>query len=146
MIAAHSPPARWAAFAGVGIIGFGVQLAALVSLVHAAGLPAAPAAALAVEAAVLHNFAWHERWTWRDRAGGGRARVLARLARFHATSGIVSLVGNVALTVAAVAWLHLPVVLANVCAVVILSAVNFVIADKWVFTRPNPALGIERSV
>ena len=59
---------------------------------------------------MLHNFVWHERWTWRDRAGGGPARLLGRLARFHAGAGIVSLAGNVAITVALVEWLHVPVV------------------------------------
>lgn len=126
-------PDRWASFAGVGVIGFGVQLAVLAILIHAGGLPAAPAAALAVEAAVLHNFAWHERWTWRDRAGGGPVSVLRRLVRFHAGAGFVSLVGNVVITVTLAEWLHLPVVVANTCAVAVLSVLNFQLADRYVF-------------
>jgi putative flippase GtrA len=132
---------RWATFAGVGVIGFGVQLAAL-ALFTRAGLGSAPAAALAVEIAVLHNFAWHERCTWRDRAGGGTGAVLTRLARFHAGTGIVSLVGNVAITVAAVEWLRLPVIAANASAVALLSLLNFLIADRCVFqsssSNPEP--------
>ena len=129
---------RWAAFAGVGIMGFGIQLAALQVLTATVGLATAAATAIAVEAAVLHNFVWHERWTWRDRARGGRASVLRRLARFHAGAGIVSLAGNVAITVALVKWLHVPVVLANACAVGLLSVLNFQLADRWVFTGgPN---------
>jgi putative flippase GtrA len=138
--ATSSPPPRWAAFAAVGILGFAVQLATLAWLSHA-GLPTAPAAAVAVEIALLHNFAWHDRLTWRDRAGRGPAPLVARLARFHATTGIVSLAGNVALTVAAVAWVHLPPIVANACAVTILSAVNFLIADRWVFTKSNAQFG-----
>lgn len=126
-------PPRWASFVGVGIIGFGVQLTALAVLTHMAGLPTAPAAALAVEIAVLHNFAWHERWTWRDRAAGGAARVLARLLRFHAAAGFLSLAGNVAITVALVEWLHLPVVAANTCAVATLAVLNFHLADHYVY-------------
>jgi dolichol-phosphate mannosyltransferase len=129
---------RWASFAGVGILGFGVQLAVLGFLTAGAGLPTAPAAAMAVETAVLHNFVWHERWTWRDRARGGRASVLRRLARFHAGAGIVSLAGNVAITVFLAEWLHVPVVLANACAVGVLSVLNFLLADRWVFAgSPN---------
>ena len=26
---------------------------------------------VAVEAAILSNFVWHYRWTWRDRSGSG---------------------------------------------------------------------------
>jgi putative flippase GtrA len=133
---------RWASFAGVGILGFGVQLAVLGFLTAGAGLPTAPAAAMAVETAVLHNFVWHERWTWCDRlggrAGGGPARVLGRLLRFHAGAGIVSLAGNVAITVFLAEWLHVPVVLANACAVGVLSVLNFLLADRWVFAgSPN---------
>ncbi|HZA35631.1 MAG TPA: GtrA family protein, partial [Vicinamibacterales bacterium] len=63
---------RWVSFAGVGLMGFGVQVAVLGLLTAGAGLATAAATAIAVEAAVLHNFVWHERWTWRDRARGGR--------------------------------------------------------------------------
>ena len=134
------PRRRWASFAGVGVLGFGVQLAVLGFLTAGAGLAAAPAAAMAVETAVLHNFIWHERWTWRDRAGGGPARVLPRLVRFHAGAGIVSLAGNVAITVLLFEWLQVPVVLANACAVGVLSVVNFQLADRWVFrARPDSA-------
>jgi dolichol-phosphate mannosyltransferase len=129
---------RWAAFAGVGIMGFGIQLAALQLLTATAGLATARATVIAVEAAVLHNFVWHERWTWRDRAGGGPAHLLGRLARFHAGAGIVSLAGNVAITVALVEWLHMPAAVSNTCAVGILSALNFRLADGWVFSgHPN---------
>jgi putative flippase GtrA len=86
-----------------------------------------------VEAAVLHNFVWHERWTWRDRGGGGPVRVLRRLARFHAGGGVVSLTGNVALTVLLVHWMQVPAVLATACAVGLLGVFNFQLADRWVF-------------
>jgi putative flippase GtrA len=120
-------------------MGFGVQLAVLGLLTTGAGLATAPAAAIAVETAVLHNFAWHERWTWRDRAGGGAARVVGRLVRFHAGAGIVSLAGNVGVTVLLVEWLHVPVAVANTCAVALLSVLNFRYADRWVF-EPSRAL------
>jgi dolichol-phosphate mannosyltransferase len=130
---AGSEPRRWASFAGVGVMGFGVQLAVLGLLTSETGLATAPAAAIAVEAAVLHNFVWHERWTWRDRAGGGPAHVLGRLARFHAGAGIVSLAGTVAITVLLVEWLCVPVAFANACAVVLPGLFNFWSADRWIF-------------
>jgi putative flippase GtrA len=110
-----------------------VQLGALALLTGWAGLPAPIATAMAVELTVLHNFAWHEWWTWRDRARTMPGRWTLRLARFHAVSGLVSLAGNVALTVALVEWLHVPVVAANACAVALLGLVNFVAADRYVF-------------
>ena len=50
----------------VGAIGIGVQLAALTLLRDGVGLHYLLATAIAVEAAILHNFLWHMRWTWRE--------------------------------------------------------------------------------
>ena len=63
---------RFLKFNGVGAIGFALQLA-LLALLLRLGLHYLAATALAVELTILHNFAWHERWTWRDRpaAAGG---------------------------------------------------------------------------
>ena len=58
---------RWLKFNLVGGIGIGVRLAALALLVGLLKMNYLWATALAVEAAVLHNFVWHERYTWRDR-------------------------------------------------------------------------------
>ena len=58
---------RWLKFNFVGALGIGVQLAALATLTTL-GLRYLAATALAVETAVVHNFLWHERMTWRDRA------------------------------------------------------------------------------
>jgi putative flippase GtrA len=132
-VSASDGPHRWASFAGVGAIGFAVQLGALALLTGWAGLPAPLATAMAVELTVLHNFVWHEWWTWRDRSRTMPGGWPVRFMRFHAASGLVSLAGNVALTLALVEWLHAPVVIANGCAVVLLGLVNFVLADRFVF-------------
>src|SRR5215218_8611947 len=136
---------RWAAFAGVGVIGFAVQIAAVALLTRVAGIPAAPTTAIAVEIALLHNFVWHERWTWRDRAAGGPTRVFTRLARFHVGTGVVSLVGNVAVAVSLVEWLHVPVLVANTAAVGVLGVLNFLIADRYVFDTRAPMVARSRN-
>jgi dolichol-phosphate mannosyltransferase len=124
--------ARFARFNVVGIIGFGLQTGMLM-LLAAAGVPVRAAAILAVEAALLHNFVWHERWTWADCPAdpGARARV-GRLARFHATNGIVSIAGNALLT-PALAQAGVPLALANLAAVAACSVVNFASARALVF-------------
>ncbi len=58
---------RWAIFNGVGLLGVGVQLAMLTLMTDGLGVHYLAATAIAVEAAVLHNFFWHQRFTWRDR-------------------------------------------------------------------------------
>ena len=74
--------ARWLKFNAVGLMGVGVQLAMLVVLASGLRIDYLPATALAVETAILHNFLWHERYTWADRtqiAAGGWLRRLVCL-------------------------------------------------------------------
>src|SRR5262249_1450552 len=74
---------RWLAFNAVGLIGAAVQITVLAALTHGANLNYLVATALAVETAVLHNFIWHQRWTWRDRQPASNRDVFTRLVRFH---------------------------------------------------------------
>jgi len=128
---------RFWRFNAVGVLGFVVQLGVLALLVRG-GAHYLAATAIAVEAAILHNFLWHERWTWRDRPGGGRAR-LGRLARFHAVNGGVSLAGNLLLMPLLVGAWALPVLAANGIAVLACAVVNFFGADRIVFSRESVA-------
>lgn len=123
---------RWITFNMVGLAGVAVQLAALAALTGLLHLHVAVATLLAVEAAVLHNFVWHQRWTWRDRPAAGTREVMVRLARFHAANGLVSLVGNVIITTL-LAGAGLSPVLANLIAIAVCSLVNFAAGDAFVF-------------
>jgi putative flippase GtrA len=130
---------RWLKFNFVGGIGIGVQLAVLGvfrSLLH---LNYLLATALAVEAAVLHNFVWHERFTWADRPAAHPVQSLVRLAKFNLSNGGVSIVGNLLLMRLLVGELHLNYVLANLVAVAVCSLVNFLLSDRLVFQRESPA-------
>ena len=119
---------RFARFNVVGALGFALQLAVLVTL-ERAGWPVLLATIVAVEAAVLHNFAWHEQWTWADHRGGTRA---GRLSRFHVTNGLISLAGNATIT-ATLAGAGVPAVIANLAAVIACAAANFAAAHFFVF-------------
>jgi putative flippase GtrA len=128
---------RFVRFNAVGAAGFAVQLAIVWFLSETASgftgpWGAAAITALAVEAAILHNFFWHERWTWADRPVAGRAR-LARLAWFHLTNGLVSITGNLVI-VAALSGSN--VIVANAIAVAVCSLVNFEAGDRLVFSSP----------
>ena len=131
---------RFVAFIVVGASGFLVQTAVLVALTVGAGWPPVLATALAVEAAVLSNFVWHERWTWRDRTGvGNRA---GRLGRFHLSSGMTSMAGNIVVTAVGVGVFHVSPLSANAVAVVLLSLTNYVAADRWAFAGRGGALAL----
>lgn len=140
MSAPHQAPARSrvGAFLVVGAFGFVLQIALLQMLLTVWNWSYLPATVLAVEAAVLHNFLWHERWTWRDRRHLAADR-LASLLRFHISNGLTSIIGNAIVTTAGVELLHVPPVIANVVAVIAISVVNYLAADRWVFTGAKVA-------
>ena len=121
---------RFAKFAAVGAGGIIVQVVTLAILLRAAPAHYLLATALAVEAAILHNFAWHMRWTWADRRG--TSGILA-LLRFNATNGATSLAGNLVLMFVFVGVFKLNPFVANLITIVICSLINFVLADRFVF-------------
>jgi len=123
----------WLKFNAVGIIGVGVQLAALAILRTAIGVDYLVATFLAVEAAVLHNFIWHERWTWVERKRQEAGGVIGRLFRFHLANGLISIAGNLVLMWLLVSRLHLHYFLANLIAIGTCSIVNFFASDRLVF-------------
>ena len=126
---------RLSRFTVVSAIGIGVQLAVLALLTEAAHVGYLAATPIAIAAAVAHNFSWHHRWTWADRAD--RRPWAIRFARFALTNGLVSLAGNVALMVPLVEWTHLAPVFANVLAIGACGLVNFWVADRIVFVRSS---------
>ena len=116
-------------FSLIGAIGIVVQVAVLAALTHL-HLQYLVATSCAVEAAVLHNFCWHQRFTWRDR----RLRsAWTRLARFHLSNAAISLLGNVAIMRVLVGVLNMRPITANLLAIATCSSVNYVASDCWVF-------------
>ncbi len=124
---------RWLKFNTVGAIGIAVQLAALAFLTRVLGVNYLVATGCAVETAVLHNFLWHERFTWKDRSGGGRRALAVRLIRFHAGNGFVSIVGNLLLMRFLVGTLHWRVLVANAVSIAACSLLNFAAGEWFVF-------------
>lgn len=124
---------RWATFNAIGLAGMVVQLGVLALLVRVPGVHYLAATVLAVEAALLHNFAWHQRWTWRDRPAASRRARTIRLVRFHLLNGSVSFAGNLLLMAWLCGQLQLDPVLANVAAITVCSVVNFALAHLFVF-------------
>jgi putative flippase GtrA len=115
------------------------------------------ATAIAVETAVIHNFVWHEQFTWADRtklartklyrtrfdrtkvnrtkfnqAGG---RCLRRFLRFNLSNGGVSILGNLVLMKLLFSQAHLNYLVANALAIALCSVANFLLSETWVFAR-----------
>jgi len=125
---------RWLRFNTVGAAGVAAQLGTLWFLTRVLGMEYIIATMVAVEAAVLHNFAWHEAWTWRGMPIAGRWR---RLARFHLANGLVSVASNTVLTLLFTESARLPLLVSNLAAIVVTALLNFALADAFVFREPG---------
>jgi putative flippase GtrA len=124
---------RWLKFNAVGGLGIGVQLAVLLTLKSGFHLNYLLATALAVEAALIHNFLWHERYTWADRVQPSWKGSLPRLLRFNLTTGAVSIGGNLALMKLIVSMGPVNYLAANGIAIAVCSLANFLVSEGWVF-------------
>ena len=125
---------HWIKFNVVGLFGFGLQSATLFILTHTVySISYLAATAVAVELAVLNNFVWHQRWTWKDRPAAAKKETWRRLAKFNVTTGLVSLVGNLVLMSILVGRFGLPVTGANVITVGACSVLSFFLADRIAF-------------
>jgi putative flippase GtrA len=124
---------RWVKFNLVGGVGIGVQLMALAVFRSWLQLDYLLATGLAVEIAVIHNFLWHERFTWADRPARHPVQSLVRLLKFNVSNGAVSVVGNLALMRLLAGEIRLNYVVSNLVAIVLCSLVNFLLGDRFVF-------------
>jgi putative flippase GtrA len=121
---------RWGKFNLVGAMGMVVQLGALAAINRCAPGHYLAATAVAIEIALLHNFVWHLRYTWRDRRDGS---AMVQLVRFHLSNGLVSMVGNLALMRVLVHGAGFPVLVANGIAILVCSVANFCLGNCWAF-------------
>jgi len=126
---------RWLKFNFVGGIGIAVQFAALFLLRGVLHFHYLMATAIAVEAAVVHNFVWHEQFTWSDRVQSSGRSSIPRFARFNLTTGSVSIIGNLALMKLMVGIGHMDYLLANAVAIALCSLANFLVSEGWVFEK-----------
>ena len=127
--------ARWLKFNLVGAIGILVQLGAFALLFSWLRLNYIVATALAVETAVLHNFVWHELYTWKHLPRGAPRDVALRLLRFHAGNGLISILGNVLLMRIFVGALHIPHYVATGMAIALCAVLNFAASEWFVFRK-----------
>jgi putative flippase GtrA len=136
----RSALARFGKFNLVGCLGAALQLLLMTLLTRHFDLPSTIATPIAVELTVLHNFIWHECFTWRDRADSESSRVWDRLCRLHAANGAVSLLGNMLLMYWLVERCNVPATWSMLAAIGVCAMVNFRLADRWVYARaPRPS-------
>jgi putative flippase GtrA len=130
---------RWLKFNLVGALGIAVQIAALFTLKSGLHLGYLLATGLAVEIAVLHNFLWHERYTWVGCVHRSWRESLRRLIRFNLSNGAISIAGNLILMKLIISFCRMHYLVANGLAISVCSLLNFLVCEKWVFCNRNSA-------
>jgi putative flippase GtrA len=130
---------RFARFNAVGALGVGVQLTTLWVLVELWGAGYVLATAIAVGCAVVHNFVWHQCWTWGDRRTHGAAAALTFL-RFAGANGLISMAGNLAVMALLAGGAGVHPVIANAIAIGFTGLVNFATSHLLVFARASSAM------
>ena len=141
---AHRLMNHWIKFNVVGVLGFALQSGTLFLFTHSAPqIGYLAATAFAVELAVLHNFVWHQRWTWRDRPSTTMAEALFRLLKFNISNGLFSIFGNLVFMSILVGRFGLPILPANLISVAACSLCNFVLADRIAFDMHHTADNVE---
>jgi putative flippase GtrA len=124
---------RWWKFNLVGGLGIAVQLVVLAGLKSGLHLNYLLATAVAVETAIVHNFLWHERYTWADWVRPSWRDSLPRLLRFNLSNGAVSIAGNLALMKLIAGPGRVNYLVANGIAIAVCSLLNFLVSEEWVF-------------
>jgi putative flippase GtrA len=122
---------RWGKFNLVGAIGMAVQLTSLALFNRLTPGHYLCSTAAAIELTLVHNFVWHQHFTWPDRRA--HAALLAQLFRFHVSNGLISMIGNLALMRILVQQARIPVLPSNCIAILCCSVINFMLGNTWAF-------------
>lgn len=123
---------RFLRFCLVGATGVVVDMGALALLVQFSPLPPVLAKAFACEVAIVNNFVWNDRWTFRG-AGAGAGR-LSRFVRFNGVS-LAGLALNVALFSLLIRGLGFNLYAANAVAIGLVAGFNYSLSRQWAW-RP----------
>jgi len=122
-------------FYTIGMIGTGVQILTITLLHTLLNMNYLIATFIGVETAILHNFLWHEHWTWRERTRESEESPFQRLWRFNISNGALSIIGNLVLMRVFVGSLHFHIIPAQILSIGSCSLLNFLISDRLVFRR-----------
>jgi putative flippase GtrA len=140
VIVRHDIGRRFARYNMVGFMGVVLKFAVLFLMMECTSTGYLISTALAVEAALLHNFYWHIQWTWRDRCADQPLEVaIRRLLQFQFGTGAVAMAANLVVMRLLVEQCGLHYGVANVAATLCAGLANFLLANFVIFAAGRPA-------
>jgi putative flippase GtrA len=124
---------KWIRFNAIGVMGVGLQLLLLSFFRTFFHFGYLLSTAIAVQCALIHNFFWHQRWTWKSAVPSTRKESLRRFVKFNSSSGSISILGNLGFTSLIVQAIHLPYLISNLLAIATCNIANFLLARNFAF-------------
>lgn len=130
------PSREFLAFCVVGGSGVLINTGLLLLLSRVAGLRLEFASPLAIEGAILWNYALNDRWTFRLRAT--QSSSVGRLLRFHLVSAASALI-NYGLLLVLVRTAGMRDLVANLIGIAVGTFINYGANSLWTWRAPRPA-------
>jgi len=124
-------------FICVGVVGGVVNCVLLSSLVTRLHWHHLLASAVAIQIAVVHNFIWHDRWTFKDRRE--HSRWLTRFWNYELVA-FASMLINWLLLAILVDGGHQPLMTANLIGIAFGAVINFAVSKLWTWKRRTAPL------
>jgi putative flippase GtrA len=120
-------------FLVVGAIGFAINASVLALLLHFTDLPFYSAQIIGVEAALLSNFLFHDRWTFQSAEPAQLSRQ-KRVFLFHVTSFLGAGVNSV-VTISVHHFTHLPSIIDLACGSACALLLNYLLSLRLIWRR-----------
>ena len=124
----------------VGISGLFVNSLVLWMITDGLNWPYQLGGLIAIQIAIINNYIWNRRFTWRDRLK------TEKFDRFWSAMGQFTLVSwfagsiNWVLLIALTELLHLHYMLSNLMAILVASVINYLANDQWTFRNRDQGL------
>ena len=99
------------------------------------GMYSLVASFLAIQLAIINNFLWNDKWTWKERRKPGAGEFSKRLAKFAFASNLVSALGNlvgVFVFLNLLKWYYL---FSNFLAISLGVILNFLVNHYWTYSQ-----------
>lgn len=131
--------ARLFKFGIVGGSGVLVNAGLLYLFTERLGLQYRVSSIIAIECAIVNNFAWNFRWTWADRRADAATPATRQFLKFNLGSGLVALAVNWGLLVFLTEKAGLHYQASNLIGILCGVAANFLLTHLWTFAAPARA-------
>ncbi|MBN1981250.1 MAG: GtrA family protein [Chitinivibrionales bacterium] len=125
---------RFIRFGIVGISGIFVNQGVLYCVTEFLKIDYKISSLIAIEIAILSNFALNSRWTWKDRQTGSIADTAVQLLKFNFSSIITAILFNWIILVVLTEYFSVQYMISNLIGIVIASAANFFLSNFWAFS------------